>query len=491
MAKWTVTLDNLSSGGFSTQYWRETYPRSGLPNQAGRMFSIDMTKPGYIQPGPGFTTFGAASAVTDTLASVVDTITNSSILAHAASSNDIYRINALSGDVVKMHTVSGHSSVSIYTAEMGLNDFQDNLYYAYNHTSGADVGKYNYSSTWNDTWWTGSLSATALSRYGQKVIEIGRNDVMYISNDNYVASYDGTTAQDKALNLPSDMRIVDIRWFNDRLICFTRYAISDDQVGTRSSSLYIWDGTTNSWETEIPVKGIVSCGYVLNGIVYVFYYDVSGERRLAYLNGNTLSDIEVWEDSGGVMPTRYQVTDYKGFLLWCNEDDVYGYGPVNGTGQPRLFHLTDLGSGTSSDLGFLSNLFSDPGVLASNNETLFYLDFDNKFQTTGVLWKSQLFDITSERDKGGQINGIRFNFEALTSGAVLDWSLVNNQGKTIYSDKISYAKATAATPQHSLTSAYYPLNGKVTENFRVELNYANGSSTAPVRIMNIKVYGEG
>lgn len=491
MAKWAIELDRLSEGGLSSQYWRENYPRIGTPNQAGRIFAMDLIKPGYLQPGPGLTTFGAASAVTDTITSITDVIVNSNILGHAGSTNDVYEINALTGTVAKVHTVSGHSQVSIYNSEMGINGYGSYLYYAYNHVSGADIGRYDFVSTFNDTWWTSTLSASALQRAGSKVIEIGGNDVMYIANDKYVASYDGTTGQDQALDIPVTQRIRDLRWLNDRLYIITRYNVSDDQVGTPYSSVFIWDGTTDSWEAEIPVRGIASCGFVMGGTFFLFYFDTSGERKLAYLDGNRFVDLTSWEETGGDMPNRYQVTSYKDFILWGNGDDLYGYGPMNGVSPRRLFHLADLGSANAGELGIISNLFSDPGILIGNANTLKYLDFDTAFQKNGVLWKSLMFDIAGDRQNGGQINSVRFNFEKLVSGAVLDWSLVNSQGTTIYSDKISYAKATAPNPMHTLTTAYYPLNGKVTEDFRVELNYANGSTTAPVRVKNIKLYGEG
>jgi hypothetical protein len=92
-----------------------------------------------------------------------------------------------------------------------------------------------------------------------------------------------------------------------------------------------------------------------------------------------------------------------------------------------------------------------------------------------------MFDITGT-GQVSQINEVRFNFETLASGASVAWKLLDNGGRTVYSDTISYAKLGAKT------TAYYPLK-KNTENFRVELDYAAGSTTNSVKIRNIKING--
>ena len=457
-----------------------------------------MTSTGYIQPGPAVTVYpGSAANVTTTMRGfeVDGYLAN---YGFGVGGSKFYRVRDVSASLT--HTISGSADPItahdiVYYEAGGLQYY----FYSWLDSSGSgDIGRARpFSSTYLDNWWTGTMSASALHNVSGDIsnspisLAVGRNDVLYATNGRYIASYDGTTAQPQALDLNANYETQDVLWMADRLYIPTRHA----SWGKSYSSIYIWDGTTNSWETEVPVAGMVGAGYVLNGIYYQFYYDRQGTNKLAYLEGNRLVDL-VGYDNGPKPPAFYQVTDWRGFLVWTpgpDSADVYTYGSSGNGDTPRLFHLADAGTSGTGLGGGLSNLLDNQGILVANNGQLYYLDTENltNYETTNATWKSTLFDIAGDRQNAGQINAIRFNFEALTSGAVLDWSLVNNQGKTVYSDTISYAKATADNPLHTLTTAYYPLNGKVTENFRVELSYANGSTTAPVRVMNIKVYGEG
>lgn len=492
MAKWSIELDNLPQGGFATHYFREVYPRFGDRNQAGAMVSMDLTRSGYIQPGPAITVYpGSVSQVTTTIRGIVENYYQSNY-SYAVGGDKFYTITPTSATVT--HTIS--ASTAAITGH-DIESYNNYYYYSWLDANGSgNIGKYNGNSTWDDDWWTATISATALHGVSGDItrspiaLEVGANDVMYATNGRYIASYDGTTAQDKALDFPSSYETQDVRWMSDRLYIPTRY----QKFTTPQSSIFIWDGTTDSWEAEIPVAGMVGAGYVKNGTYFQFYYDRQGTNKLAYLDGSTLVDLVAY-DSGTKPPAFYQVVEWRNFLVWVpgpDSSDMYAYGSP-GNGEPaRLFHFADTGVSGTGKGGGLFNALNGVGLLVANNSQLYYLDTENltNYQTASS-WKSLMFDIAGDRQNGGQINSVRFNFEKLVSGAVLDWSLVNSQGKTIYSDKISYAKATASNPLHTLTTAYYPLNGKVTEDFRVELNYANGSTTAPVRVKNIKLYGEG
>lgn len=493
MAKWTVTLDQLSYGGFAPGYWRENYPRFGNVNQSGAMSAMDLTKPGYIQPGPASEVYpGGAANVTTTIRAYELRPTSTTI--YAVGGSKFYTLGA---SATVTHTISATSAA---ITSHGLANYQGNYYYTWAGADGsANIGKFNGSSTYTDTWWTGTLSATALQTLPLNADEplrpiiVGNNDVMYFANGSYVGSYDGTTAQDKALDLPTNYEIQDLRWMNDRLFIPTTYKPYKDG----RSSIYIWDGTTDSWEAEIPIEGTVGGGYVLNNNYYQFYTDYNGTNKLAVLNGNQLADLVSFGVGSTYTPQFYQITDWQGYIIFNNGDDsndMYAYGSSEPGEPKRLFHLAKIGTSGTNTFPSLYGTDGAKQILYSIDDQLYNLDAfwgSPSYETTNSRWKSLMFDVTKDNIRGGAIEGVRFNFEKLTSGAVLNWSLVNSQGTTIYSDSISYAKAVASSPQHTLTTAFYPLNGIKTEDFRIELDYSSGSSTAPVRIKNIKLYGEG
>jgi len=53
MAKFTITIENLSHGGLAPKYYAETYPNYGNKNSAGKMLNCDLTEAGYIKQGAG------------------------------------------------------------------------------------------------------------------------------------------------------------------------------------------------------------------------------------------------------------------------------------------------------------------------------------------------------------------------------------------------------------------------------------------------------
>lgn len=490
MSRWSVKIRDISYGGLAPSYYAETYPSYGNVNQAGDCVAIDMTNPGYILPGPALVVYpGGASAITTTIRSFTNRADSASQL-YGIGGAKIYQINAAASAVV-LHTISA-TSASIYLDDIAT--YGDSMFYSWRTATGlVNVGKWvGGTLSYDDDWWTNTVSATALQSIsgGQYrpplTFEVGRNDVLYFSNGRYVASYDGSTAQDKALDLPQNSEIKDIAWLGDRLYISAVYS----QYGVPYSSIYIWDGTTNSWEAEVPVAGYVGASHVSNGTFYQFYYERNGSNKLARLEGNSLVDLVSYP--GTTPPEHFQVTEFNGFFLWCagvDSDDIYAWGSGS-IGEPaRLFHFVSTGA-TTGKAGGIFNAMEGTGVLVAKNDQLYYLDsLTTETYQTGSSWKSLIFDVTKDTMNGGRIDTVRFNFEKLTGGEVLSWSIENNQGVTLYQDKISYAKATASPALHTLTTALYNLNGKITENFRICLDYSTGSSTAPVKVKSIQVYG--
>ena len=340
-----------------------------------------------------------------------------------------------------------------------------------------DIGKYDLVSTFDDDW-----GSTVPSGMGSLVggvphqIIVGGNDTMYISNGRYVTSYDGTTLIPQALDLPTGAIIQSITWISDRLwIAANRTNLTGNNKN--AASIFIWDGTTDSWEAEIKLMGTTGGLHVKNGILYCFYQDVTstGGYKLAYVSGSNIADLANF--TGG-LPAFYQITDYKDFLLFNSNGDLWAFGSGDKDLPVRLFQIADGGYAT---VGCVICPFGTPIVASwdagSNYRLAKFSGYD-----TNSSWKSTIFDITGDTKNIG-VDSVRINFEQLTSGARVDWSLVNNQGRTIYSDIISFAKLGADT------SAYYPLNGLVAENFRVQFSYANGSTSATVPIRNVKIYG--
>lgn len=478
MAKWNLNLENLSHGGFAPLWFRETYPSFGNKNQAGAMVNIDMTNPGFITQGPGLAslTNGTEAGVVSTLIKGMIPIAGSASLTYAVGGDKLYSMSTstVTTDGTWPHTidkaaVTGESGedVIIYKAK---------LYYTYNNSSNGDVGQHTFGGAFDDDWGsTVPSGATALIGSGyEHQMCVGGNDVLYIGNGTYVTSYDGTTFIEQALDFPTYSRVKSLTWHKDRLWI----AVDHDPVGlgTQTSSIYIWDGTTDSWETEIPLRGGIGGLIVKGGTLYVFH-GMEGDAstyRLSYIDGATV--VPLCSFQGGI-PKYYQMSVYNDFIIFASGGLIYAYGSGDQDLPGRLFQIAD---GGYSTIGAVSTLGGTP-TIASNQTTSYKLAKFSGYDVTSS-WKSLLFDITGN-GKNSRIDDIRVNFETLTSGASVALALKDNQGKTIHSDTISHSKLGAAT------TVWLPLNGKVAENFRVELDYAAGSTSAPVKIKNIKING--
>lgn len=475
--RWQIELNNLSLGGLAPQYWNASYPSYGNKNQAGVMTNIDCTNASYITQGPGLATLTAgteAGAVTTLIKGATDFAVTSN-LAYGVGGNKLYSFSAtaVTNAGAWPHTIDK----AVVTGELGedVAYYQGNLYYSYNHSGSAgDIGKYDLSATFDDDWGsTVPTGAGALTDNPHQMI-VGGNDVMYFANGIYVGNYDGTTFNRQALDLPVNTVIQSIQWMSDRVwIAANRPNLTGANKNT--ASIYVWDGAATSWELEIKLMGTVGGMHVKNGVLFVFYQDVSstGGYKLGYVSGTSIVDLANF--SGG-LPAFYQITDYKDFLIWNSAGLIYAFGGGDNGLPVKLFQLAD---GGFSTVGCVICPFGTP-IIASTESTSFKLAKFSGYDVVSV-WKSLMFDITGT-GRVSQIDEVRINFETLTSGARVDWKLLDNGGRTIYSDIISFAKLGA------VTSAYYPLK-KNAENFRVEFDYANGSTSATVQLKNVRVMG--
>jgi hypothetical protein len=476
-----IEMNYLSQGGFAPRYYSETYPSYGNKNQAGAMLNIDMTNAGVITQGPGLSTLTAGTEA-GAITTLVKGATDFAVTADVAYGVGGAKLQKFSSTAVTNAGAWPHTiDKAAVTAEDGedVEVFQGALYYTYNHSGTVgDIGKFDLNATFDDDW-----GSTVPSGFGALVggvphpLKAGGNDTMAFGNGRYVGLFDGTTYQTQALDLPSNFIVVSIKWNNDRWWITANY---QNLTGTNKNkaSIFVWDGTTNSWELEIKLDGTAGGSHVKSGVLFQFYQDVSssGGYKLAYVSGSNVTDVANYT---GSLPAYYQITDYKDFIIWNSDGLIFAWGSGDKDLPVRLFQIADGGFTT---VGCVVTPFGTP-IIASTQSTSFKLAKFSGYDVTSS-WKSLMFDLTGkEIQEPAKIDCVRINFDVLTSGARVDWSLVNTKGQTIYSDIISFTKLGA------ITSCFYPLNGKVIENLRLQLDYTNGSPSATVGIRNIKLYG--
>lgn len=525
MEPWVLNISNISLGGLTTNYFDSDYPSVGAINQAGFEFAMDLTSPHFMVQGPGPREYlrgtqDANGIVTTTIRGMLQNPYKSTNRSLAVGGDKLYLLSAGSvssptivsgsyGGTTFPHTIT-HPSANLTEESWGIIEYKGSVFYSYNlSTAYGDIGKYNGASV-DDDWFSVSASGGQylMGKLSGDIIhpmEVG-GDTLYVGNHDFVASWDGSTAITGALDLPQGFSVRDLKWVNDRLVVAARYMPSNlASIKTGRSSVFIWDGTTTSWETEIPVRGQVGAGYVVNGQYFQFYEDKSnsygpysifnqalggGYSRKYYLtqlDGSTLKNLVTIE---GDCPEFYQVTDFQNFLAWTDNynQSVMMYGPLDGSSQPRLFSYAAV---YSNVMGGISTSPPNAGLSVGYDggvyKTLNYF-LPTSYDTYGE-WQSLMFDIGSATNSQGKIDSVRFDFEPLVSGSSVDVQLLNANGGTIFSDTISYARAVLGDANHSKTHSLYNFNGINSDSLAVKLTFQSGSSTGPVKIKNIKING--
>lgn len=448
---WKIKLENLSQGGFAPAYWKETYPAIGNKNQAADIVSCDLTNPSYITQGPGLS--AVSGTVDQTMKGILNTVVSAN-KTYGFGGTKLYDITASA--VVVERTVAGAAGEDVAL-------YDGHLKYVY----GTDVGDFDLSTTYDDDWWTAVAGGSALtSGNPHQIVTAGTTGLMTILNGSVVASWDGTTADDTAFDTEdTDIVLVSQVWTRNK---FYFAGNKPNVAGRNEASIFIWDGTSSSWNNRIEIGGRVGGMFVKGGVPFIFYQkNISdGVITLAYCDGNILRDITNYE---GSLPNFYQITEYKDHIIWASGTDLFAWGSSDQQLNTKIFKLGTCGTGG------LANPFGTP-ITASSDK----LQKLNAY-TKVCNWKSLLFDVTGGERKS-VIDKLKFNIEKIATGARLDWTLKNNAGTSINTGTISF------TGDGAITSKDFFMK-KITENFRIELNWANGSEANPVSVKTIEING--
>lgn len=270
--------------------------------------------------------------------SVVGKLGSDDVGLYAISSNGkIYYKTALYSS---NHSVKHTESVKTYTANSHCIIYQNSIYI----TSTTDIYRDDGTFTVNDNdWWTATLTKTALTAgVPHKMFEFQNN--LYILNGNKIASWNGTTAVDAALTLPTGWVIVDVAVGNDEIILLATKTYGLDVNGT--NKIFVWDSLTlTSWAREIDlltntVESIVKSesGYYFFTKYYIYYsdgYSYKLIKRYSYIELTNFNKVKL---NGDIIYfiTSYGVMGYNTKLNIITIPMAYG---GNGTNYGIHFNI--------------------------------------------------------------------------------------------------------------------------------------------------------
>lgn len=165
-------------------------------------------------------------------------------------------------------TYSSVRSVAAGTPNgQGLADFDGHMYYR----TGTTLGRYDYASTWDDSWQTGLESVTdfaPLFRF---------KNLLLVANGRYVGTVDDVgTWNASRLTLPPGYKVRSFTAAGG--LVFIAAIRGSTITGSELGYLFVWDGTSENYNDFIPVNGNPHAIVGLNNRIVI----IAGNEPIIY-----------------------------------------------------------------------------------------------------------------------------------------------------------------------------------------------------------------
>ena len=475
---WTISL--LEFNGFVPAWFKNSYPFYGDKVHASDMKNIDLTDPNVMTQGPAPTALTAGTqlgAVTTVVKSFLRMVTSDDV-SFALGGAKLYKISsaAVTNAGIWPHTITHDGS------EVGEDVcyYKTNLYYFYNQAgSVGDIGKYDMVTTFDDDWGSTIPTGKAALQSGPHQAINGGDDEMYFLNGRYIGALRKTGTLDPvALDFWTDAETASLTWNQNRvMIAVNRPNIVGANMS--QSGIYTWDGVATSWEGDpIEVNGRIGSLYTKNGVTFVWWQDAgtTNEFNLGYVVGTQIKGLKKCE---GTLPLYYQTGEYKGYLAWISDGLVYLFGSSDPDTPIKFFQYTS--STYSTTVGGIGFAFGSLMTSSHNATTGYDIAYASGY-TKDSSWKTRAFDVY-QPGSVSQIDRIQVVTEQLATGAKVDFTITYDQGKsTLALDQIAYSAAN--TTLHKILNKAPKM-----QDFRLDLDFANGSITNPVKTRSILIEG--
>lgn len=459
----TLHLDSLTEVGGEGQYSVAT--------------NIDVLTPNQLSQGPGL-----ANLTNGTQAGAVAELINF-IMERPASSNAVYAVGVTKLYKISSTTVTNDGTfprtITGATDGESCEEIGGNLYYFYNKSSGADIGKYDLASTFDDDWGsTVPTGAAALQKAPHPVAK--KEDIMLFGNGRYVGTFvnSTTTLAPTKLDFGANTEVADVAFMANQWWIAVNQGIT---TGTNRTiaSLYLYDGSAVSsiLFDEVGV-GVQQVGFIvpLNGTMFVCWKDLSGTNVIGYISGRSVKPLAYFS---GNLPTYEKKSLYKNFILFESSGLIYAFGSATPDFPMAVSQLADAGYATA---GALSAPFGTPMVAStdggSNQRLAQFSGLD-----TACTWKSIVI-VTMNGRMLGFIDDISVLTNHLGSGASCSMTVEANQAQTT---STAMTINTTGRRRHLFTSKDF--DSVPIEDFRIALDYSGGSATNPVKIRKIFING--
>lgn len=471
---WNIVFDKFYQG-FSPAFWKNSLSTIGNSGHANAMTDIDILDPNVLTQGPGLTALTAgtqAGAVTDLVKYILDkAVTDDKT--YAISSTKLHELSA----TAVTNTGNFPHTITDATDGQSVALLKGNLYYLYNKSTGGDIGKYDLSTTFTDAW--GSSTPTGASALQSAPHPVAtKEDIMLFGNGRYVGVFinDTNTLTADKLDFGQKSEVADVVFTNNNwLIAVNSPNLSGSNRSEGNIFLYDGSATTSILDDEVGA-GLQRIGFlqVIGGLVYLAYQDLTstGGFKIGYIAGKRIIPLGAFT---GSLPLFYQKTLFENTILFLSGQKILSNGAVTDDFPIQTSNLTSARYATS---GAISAPFGTV-LVASTASTNYSLDKFDNYSVTGS-WTSLVHPVSQGRFLS-HIKEIIVWTDAFESGGRVDVTLQYDHNA---SNSGAKEISTASTRRHVI-----PINKTNAEDFRIVLDYSNGSTTIPVKIRKIEASG--
>jgi len=332
--------------------------------------------------------------------------------------------------------------VIVYTGKVG-GVVTRSLFYSFNDATDGDVGRVTLNGTpgsigsLDDDFMSVEPSGNAVLTKGvpHKMCE-GSDLVMYITNGNWIASYDGNDADAdgkfnvNALNCGNGWVAVDVRAYKNfiAIACVNNTGETQYTHSSRSKIL-LWDGFSPepNFVYEIADSRL-SALFVADSILYAFTDGKGNTTKLWSFDGARFKVVDEHLSSYiGKAPNRNCIDYYDDTLIWAsgNSAAIIQYGKLSSSS--RGFHITMSntdGTNSSATTGFLKNVEQNSvRVSGLYNATYRLIDSANGGYSVNPSLVTRLFRLPHR----SIIKKVTVYFAQLGTGASVTLSLFKNK----------------------------------------------------------------
>ena len=472
----SITLEGFSAG-YSPLAFNNDLTSFGGGGHASVMTNVDVLGENLTQ-GPGLSTLTngtEAGAVTEQIQFIMDRATAADKTLAIGTS----KLFELSSTAVTNAGAFPHSITNCTEGE-SIQLLKGTAYYFYNTATEGNIGSYDLSTTFNDDW--GSTVPT-----GAATLEIAphpsdkKEDILLFGNGQYVGVYlnDSTTIDTQRLDFGADATVSDVLYNSGYWYLGVNSGVTTGN-NRNEGQIYLYDGAallgTLDDETGVGMQKIGFL-YRINGVVYVAYQDLSSSGFIiGYINGRSLTPLARFT---GTLPNFQQKTLYKNTILFLSSGLAYSAGAMIGE---LPYQLSQIADGGHAIVGAIAAPFGTPIVSSTDGATAFKLAKFSGYDTN-CAWKSIIFPVSKGKYKA-MIDEIVVLTNVLGSGARCDLKIEANQGVDIQATAKQIT--TEGKTRHFFKNFGMPAN---IEDFRIALDWSNGSATNNVEIRSISING--